>query len=177
MGICEAPFQLKANCGVLVVDDFGRQQMAPEALLNRWIVPLEKRTDLLALPNGRKLCLPFDPMVVFSTNLDPTALIDEAFLRRIPYKIPFDDPTEEIFLALLKRMSEVLDVEATQVDFEYLIQAHYHNTGRPIRYCQPRDLLTLVRDQCRFYGQPQKMTRITIDRAAGCFFLPVTGVY
>jgi predicted ATPase with chaperone activity len=177
MGICEAPFQLKANCGVLVVDDFGRQQMEPAALLNRWIVPLEKRIDFLEMPNGRKLCLPFDPMVVFSTNLDPAALIDEAFLRRIPYKIPVDDPTEEIFLALLKRMADSLEVEATQEDFKYLVQAHYHNTGRAFRYCQPRDLLTLVRDQCRFYGDPQKVTRAAIDRAAGCYFLPISGVY
>ena len=95
--ICEAPLQLKSNNGTFLIDDFGRQRMAPIELLNRWIVPLEKRYDFLCLPNGKKIRVPFDQLILFSTNLEPKQLVDEAFLRRIPYKINATDPTEEMF--------------------------------------------------------------------------------
>ena len=92
-GISEAPLQLKSNCGTLVIDDFGRQRMSTDELLNRWIVPLEKRYDFLNLANGKKIQVPFDQLIVFSTNLEPKDLVDDAFLRRIPYKIEVIDPT------------------------------------------------------------------------------------
>ena len=95
--ICEAPLQLKSNCGVLIIDDFGRQTMPVETLLNRWIVPLEKRFDFLNIPSGKKIEVPFDQLIIFSTNLEPRDLVDGAFLRRIPYKIEVPDPTEEDF--------------------------------------------------------------------------------
>src|SRR5205085_5855464 len=94
---CEAPVQLKSNCGTFAIDDFGRQRMRPIELLNRWIVPLEKRYDFLSLPHGAKIQVPFDQLIIFSTNLEPKDLVDEAFLRRIPYKINVPDPDEEEF--------------------------------------------------------------------------------
>ena len=95
--ISEAPLQLKSNLGTFLIDDFGRQRMQPAELLNRWIVPLEKRYDFLSLANGKKIRVPFDQLIIFSTNLEPGQLVDEAFLRRIPYKIHVADPTEEMF--------------------------------------------------------------------------------
>ena len=177
MGICEAPFQLKANCGVLVVDDFGRQRVEPKTLLNRWIVPLERRIDYLDLPNGRKVSVPFDPMVVFSTNLNPSALVDEAFLRRIPYKISVDDPSEALFLELMTLQADLLGFEADEDAVAYLIDAHYHSTGRPFRYCHARDLLQLVRDQCHFEGKPLSLSRAAFDRAARVYFIATPSHY
>ena len=107
-GISESPLQLKSNCGTLVIDDFGRQRMRIDELLNRWIVPLETRYDFLNLPNGKKIKVPFDQLVVFSTNLEPRELVDEAFLRRIPYKIEVVDPTEDEFRRLFELMGEKL---------------------------------------------------------------------
>lgn len=176
-GICEAPFQVKANCGVLVIDDFGRQRIEPQALLNRWIVPLEKGIDYITMPNGRKVCLPFDPMVVFSTNLNPKQLVDEAFLRRIPYKIQVGDPTETIFYELLVRMSHLLDLEPNEDVFNHLVDVHYHQTGRPFRYCHARDLLRLVKDQARFFDEPAELSAEKVDRAAEVYFIPVKSVY
>ncbi|MBM4077780.1 MAG: AAA family ATPase, partial [Planctomycetes bacterium] len=103
--ICEAPLQLKSNCGTLVIDDFGRQRMPVDELLNRWIVPLEKRYDFLSLPSGKKIQVPFDQLIIFSTNLEPRELVDGAFLRRIPYKIQVPDPTENEFKEIIRRLS------------------------------------------------------------------------
>ena len=99
--ISEAPLQLKSNLGTFLIDDFGRQRMQPVELLNRWIVPLEKRYDFLSLANGKKIRVPFDQLIIFSTNLEPRQLVDEAFLRRIPYKIQAADPTEEMFRKMI----------------------------------------------------------------------------
>ena len=107
-GICESPLQLKSNCGTLVIDDFGRQRMQIEELLNRWIVPLEQRHDFLNLPNGKKIEVPFDQLIIFSTNLEPRDLVDEAFLRRIPYKIEVLDPSEDEFRELFELMAAKL---------------------------------------------------------------------
>jgi predicted ATPase with chaperone activity len=110
-GISEAPVQLKSNCGTLVIDDFGRQRMSTDELLNRWIVPLEKRYDFLNLPNGKKIQVPFDQLIVFSTNLEPRDLVDDAFLRRIPYKIQITDPSEQEFHDLFKMMAPKMGFE------------------------------------------------------------------
>src|SRR4029079_17741839 len=141
-GMSEAPLQLKSNCGPLVIDDFGRQKMGTDTLLNRWIVPLEKRFDYLNLPNGKKIQVPFDQLIVFSTNLEPKQLVDEAFLRRIPYKIEVVDPTEGEFRDLFKMMAPKLGFEYNDAAIDYLIQTHYKAVGRSMRCCQPRDLLT-----------------------------------
>ena len=132
-GICEAPLQLKSNCGTLVIDDFGRQRMRIDELLNRWIVPLEKRYDFLNLPNGKKIKVPFDQLIVFSTNLEPRDLVDEAFLRRIPYKIEVIDPTEEEFRRLFEMMGGQLGFAYRREAIDYLIAKHY----RPVQPALP----------------------------------------
>src|SRR4029450_2655025 len=113
--------QLKSNCGTLVIDDFGRQKMSTDQLLNRWIVPLEKRYDYLNLPNGKKIQVPFDQLVIFSTNLEPKDLVDEAFLRRIPYKIEVIDPSEDAFRSLFKLVCPKLGIAYDEVAVNYLI--------------------------------------------------------
>jgi len=169
-GISEAPLQLKSNCGTLVIDDFGRQRMRIDELLNRWIVPLEKRCDFLNLPNGKKIQVPFDQLVVFSTNLEPRELVDEAFLRRIPYKIEVIDPTEEEFRRLFKLMGEKLDVVYRQESVDYLMEKHFKATGRPLRFCHPRDLLLQVVNYCKYHNCPAEMTNEYFDRAVENYF-------
>jgi hypothetical protein len=145
----EAPLQLKSNLGTLVIDDFGRQRMQPVELLNRWIVPLEKHYDFLSLANGKKIRVPFDQLIIFSTNLEPRQLVDEAFLRRIPYKIHAADPSEEMYRKLIAIFAPELgfkEVDTAAVD--YLVKHHYQRVGRPFRCCHPRDLLHQVRNYC-----------------------------
>lgn len=169
-GISEAPLQLKSNCGTLVIDDFGRQRMSIDDLLNRWIVPLEKRYDFLNLPNGKKIQVPFDQLIIFSTNLEPRELVDEAFLRRIPYKIEVIDPTEEEFRDLFKMVGQQLGLEYRPEAIDYLIQTHYKATGRPLRFCQPRDLLLQIRNYCAYHDQPPKLTNEHFDLAVENYF-------
>ncbi|MDA1180608.1 MAG: AAA family ATPase, partial [Planctomycetota bacterium] len=144
-GTTEAPLQLKSNCGTLVIDDFGRQRMGTDELLNRWIVPLEKRYDFLNLPSGKKIEVPFDQLVIFSTNLEPKDLVDDAFLRRIPYKIEVCDPTEDEFRSLFRIMCPKMGCEHNEDVVSYLIETHYKSINRPFRCCQPRDLLLQVK--------------------------------
>ena len=124
--ISEAPLQLKSNLGTFLIDDFGRQRMQPIELLNRWIVPLEKRYDFLSLANGKKIRVPFDQLILFSTNLEPKDLVDEAFLRRIPYKINAADPTEPMFRKMIELFAPKLGFrEVDQSAVDYLIDRHY----------------------------------------------------
>ncbi len=136
----QAPFQVKANGGVLIVDDFGRQRVPPRDLLNRWIVPLEKRIDYLTLHTGGKFPVPFDCLLIFATNLDPAELVEEAFLRRIHYKIPVVDPTraqyEEIFERVLHRTRPELRPRGGRA---YIFTEFYDKHGIPPRGCHPRD--------------------------------------
>ncbi len=169
-GISEAPMQLKSNCGTLVIDDFGRQRMTTDELLNRWIVPLEKRYDFLNLASGKKIQVPFDQLVIFSTNLEPRDLVDEAFLRRIPYKIEATDPTEENFRKLFAIMAKVVKVEYHAEAVDYLIENHYKKKGRPFRNCQPRDLLMQIRNLCRYENRPAVMTPEAMDFAVDNYF-------
>jgi hypothetical protein len=170
---CEAPTQLKSNCGTLVIDDFGRQRMKPIELLNRWIVPLEKRFDYLALPNGKKIQVPFDQLIIFSTNLEPKELCDDAFLRRVPYKINVPDAAETAFRKLFEFVAPGLgftfdDQSRTAVD--YLIEKHYRQTGRPFRFCQPRDLLLQAKNRCLYLGKPPAITAELFDYAVSVYF-------
>ncbi|HLA85730.1 MAG TPA: AAA family ATPase [Thermoguttaceae bacterium] len=169
-GISEAPLQMKSNCGVLVIDDFGRQRMSIDELLNRWIVPLEKRLDFLALQNGKKISVPFDQLIIFSTNLEPRDLVDEAFLRRIPYKIEIVDPTEEEFIRLFEVLAPKMGFEIRRAAIEYLIQSHYKRVGRPFRFCQPRDLLLQIRNFCTYYKRPLEITEEHFDHAVDNYF-------
>ncbi len=169
-GISEAPLQLKSNCGTLVIDDFGRQRIRVEELLNRWIVPLEKHVDYLNLPNGKKIQVPFDQLLVFSTNLEPRDLVDEAFLRRIPYKIEVIDPTEEEFRELFRFMCPKLGFEFQSGPIEYLIRQHYREAGRPFRFCHPRDLLLQVRNYCSYHKRPPELSEAYFDLACENYF-------
>ena len=168
--ICEAPLQLKSNCGTLVIDDFGRQRMPVDELLNRWIVPLEKRYDFLNLPSGKKIQVPFDQLIIFSTNLEPKNLVDGAFLRRIPYKIQVPDPTDQEFREILKRLSLKMGFQYDDTAVDHLIETHYHKVDRPFRSCQPRDLLLQVKNYCTYKGIARKMTPQAFDFAVQNYF-------
>ena len=168
--ICEAPLQLKSNCGTLVIDDFGRQRMPVAELLNRWIVPLEKRYDYLNLPSGKKIQVPFDQIIIFSTNLEPRDLVDGAFLRRIPYKIQVPDPTPEQFHKLCEIMAPNLGFQYNKAAVDYLIEKHYVPIKRPMRACQPRDLLLQVRNYCMYHNLPKVMTPEAFDFACENYF-------
>ena len=128
----EAPVQLKANCGVLLVDDFGRQRVPASELLNRWIVPLESRIDFLALHTGRKFEVPFDVLVIFATNLEPRTLADEAFLRRIPYKVHAVNPSLEQFSAIFYMMCKKHRIAFDQAIVDHLVKKYYENGGAKI---------------------------------------------
>lgn len=169
-GIIESPLQMKANGGALIVDDFGRQRMSTADLLNRWIVPLEKGVDYLSLPSGRQIQVPFDPILIFSTNIDPAKLVDEAFLRRIPYKIEVLDPSPREFQDLVKSWCHKLGVECQDDVVEYLMTKHYGEVGRPFRYCHPRDLLLQVKTYCEFQDLPLVLTTNAIDVAVKNYF-------
>ena len=169
-GINEAPVQLKSNCGTLVIDDFGRQRMSVTELLNRWIVPLEKRIDYLNLPSGKKIQVPFDQLVVFSTNLEPRDLVDDAFLRRIPYKIEVCNPTEEEFRRLFALMVDKMKIPPNPKALDYLINTHYKPKNRPFRCCHPRDLLLQVQAITSFQQKPLELTEANFDVAADSYF-------
>jgi hypothetical protein len=167
----EAPIQLKANGGVFLVDDFGRQRMRPEDLLNRWIVPLESRVDYLTLHTGKKFEVPFDVLTVFATNLDPSSLADEAFLRRIPYKIAVGDPDLDEFTRIFEMNCRGRRLLFHKVMVAYLYRRHYRATGRAMRACHPRDLLDQMAALCRYRGVEPVVTRELIDAACASYFV------
>lgn len=167
----EAPIQLKANGGVFLVDDFGRQRIRPQDLLNRWIVPLESRVDYLTLHTGKKFQVPFDVLIVFATNLNPASLADEAFLRRIPYKIPIVDPSLEQYIRIFEMNCRRRNLRFHQVMVAYLQRRHYAPTGRPFRACHPRDLLEQVVALCRYRGVEPTITRELLDSACANYFV------
>lgn len=167
----EAPYQMKANTGMFLIDDFGRQQMSPADLLNRWIVPLEGRVDFLKLQTGRKIEVPFDELLVFSSNLDPTQLMDEAFTRRIKYKVKARDPNREMFRQIFQLACRSFSVPFDENGFLYLVDEHYVKTGRPFRGVHPRDLLDQVVALARFIEEPPRMTPELLDAAVGTYFL------
>ncbi len=169
-GTSEAPLQLKSNCGTLVIDDFGRQSMSTDELLNRWIVPLEKRYDFLNMANGKKIQVPFDQLIIFSTNLEPRDLVDDAFLRRIPYKIEVTDPNENEFRQLFQLMCPSLNMEYDEQAIDHLIDTHYRPIDRPFRCCQPRDLLLQVRNRCRYEKRDPELSIEALDFAVESYF-------
>lgn len=169
-GINEGPVQLKSNCGTLVIDDFGRQKMRTDELLNRWIVPLEKRHDYLSLPSGKSIQVPFDQLVVFSTNLEPKDLVDDAFLRRIPYKIEVPNPSEDEFRKLFEILAPLMGFEFDAHSVGYLIDTHYKPINRPFRCCQPRDLLLQVRNYCLYMKEPLSLSPDKFDFAVDNYF-------
>ena len=168
-GVCGAPAHVKASGGVLVVDDFGRQRVEPTALLNRWIVPMEKAIDFLTLPDGRKLEVPFEAFLVFATNLRPKDLVDEAFLRRIPYKVRVEDPDGDQFRRLFELQAAALGLTLAPGLVEHVVQRWY--AERSFRFCHPRDLLTQVAERCAWRDEPPTVTPALIDAACVGYFL------
>jgi predicted ATPase with chaperone activity len=167
----EAPFQVKANGGVFLVDDFGRQQVRPRDLLNRWIVPLENRIDYLTLHTGRKVEVPFDVLVVFSTNLPPRDLVDEAFLRRLRHKIEVGDPTYDTYRSIFKRVAGGKGVTYSEKGLAYLLQEWYIKRSRKLRASHPRDICDQILDISRYTNEEPEMSKDMIDRAAEAFFV------
>jgi predicted ATPase with chaperone activity len=167
----EAPFQVKANGGIFLIDDFGRQQVRPRDLLNRWIVPLENRVDYLTLHNGRKVEVPFDVLIVFSTNLPPKDLVDEAFLRRLRHKIEIGDPNYEEYREIFKRVSQSKKVEYSDQGLAYLLQEWYIKRNRKLRASHPRDLCDQILDISSYLSVPPTMSREMLDRAAQAYFV------
>ena len=174
-GIIEAPIHVKSNCGCLVVDDFGRQQISSNELLNRWIVPMESGNDFLNLPSGRQISLPFEQLLIFSTNLDPTDLCDEAFLRRIPYKVEVFDPTETQFRNLFDSELERLNFQVEEGVIGNLIEYHYKRVGRPFRFCHVQDLIFQCRDFCEFHRRPNHFAKDVVELAVLNYFSGMTG--
>jgi predicted ATPase with chaperone activity len=167
----EAPFQMKANGGLFLIDDFGRQQVRPRDLLNRWIVPLENRLDFLTLHNGRKIEIPFEVLVVFSTNLPPKDLVDEAFLRRIRHKIEIVDPTYEEFKEIFRRMADVKKIPFDEKGLAYLLQEWYIKRNRKLRSNHPRDILEQLLDIAGYLNVEPTMSKELLDRACESYFV------
>jgi hypothetical protein len=167
----EAPIQLKANGGVFVVDDFGRQRIPPRDLLNRWIVPLESRVDFLTLHTGRKFEIPFNVLIVFATNLKPESLADEAFLRRIPYKILAKNPTMDEYCRIFELNCTRRGIAFDPVMVEYLDRKYYKPRRLQMRACHPRDLISQVVDICRYTNREPVITRELLDSACGSYFI------
>ena len=168
--VSEAPLQMKSNCGCLVIDDFGRQRVAPVELLNRWIIPLENRHDFLTLASGKKIQVPFEQLIIFSTNLEPSDLVDEAFLRRIPYKIEIGDPDESEFHGLFQIFADEFGCEYRREAVEFLLAQHYRPTKRALRRCHPRDLLRQIRNYCAYHNQSIEMRPEYFDRVVPGYF-------
>ena len=167
----EAPFQVKANGGVFLIDDFGRQQVRPRDLLNRWIVPLENRIDYLTLHTGRKVEVPFDVLVVFSTNLPPRDLVDEAFLRRLRHKIEIEDPSYENYRKIFKRVAESKGVAYSDQGLAYMLQEWYIKRNRKLRASHPRDICDQILDIGRYLNVGPEMSKDLLDRAASAYFV------
>ncbi|MBA3805208.1 MAG: hypothetical protein H0X14_05790 [Acidobacteria bacterium] len=165
----EAPFQMKSNGGTLVIDDFGRQRCAPTDLLNRWIVPLERRVDFLALNTGKKIEVPFEQLVIFSTNLQEKDLADEAFLRRMGYRARVEPPTPLAYIEIFKRAAFTRGLKCSQACLDHLLN-NYMIEHRQMKGCEPRDLLDRVTDLCLFEGRPPELTPRLIDTAWRNYF-------
>ncbi|MGQ9600185.1 MAG: ATP-binding protein [Anaerolineae bacterium] len=167
----EAPFQMKANGGMFLIDDFGRQLVQPRDLLNRWVVPLEKRYDYLTLHTGQKIEVPFEVLIVFCTNLAPRDLVDEAFLRRIRHKIYVGDPSVENFVEIFRRECALRRIPFDEKGVDYLLREYYAKTGQPLRACHPRDLLDEIVDIARYRNIPPTLSPELIDRACRAYFV------
>jgi predicted ATPase with chaperone activity len=169
----EAPFQVKANGGILLIDDFGRQIARPRDLLNRWIVPLESRVDYLRLHTGRKVEVPFEVLVIFATNLPPKDLVDEAFLRRLRHKVEIGDPSYEEYREIFRRVAADKRVEYDDQGLAYLLQEWYIKRNRKLRASHPRDLCDQILDISAYLTTPPTMTPEMIDRAAQAYFVEI----
>jgi len=169
--IYQAPHQMTANGGMFLIDDFGRQLVRPRDLLNRWIVPLEKRVDYLTLQTGKKIEITFDVLIVFSTNLNPNDLVDDAFLRRIRHKIPVLNPTWDEFKEIFRRVAAARQVPYDEEIFKYLVLEHYIKAKREPKSVHPRDLLDQILDLAKYLDVEPRMTKELIDAAIEAYFV------
>jgi hypothetical protein len=169
--VYEAPLQLKANGGMLLIDDFGRQQVSPRQLLNRWIVPLETGIDFLRLQSGQTLQVPFRQLIVFSTNLDPTELMDAAFLRRIQMKVEVSAPDERMFYHLFMQMCQTYQLPFDKEGFVHLMRKWYQEARRPMQAVHPRDIVRTIIAICDYESIPPRMAPDMIDEACNCYFV------
>ena len=173
-GVLEAPPQMKANGGVFVLDDFGRQHVRPRDLLNRWMIPLDRGMDYLGLPTGHKLEIPFDCLVFFATNLDPTELVEEAFLRRIRYKVRVPDPTREDFAEIMRRVCEAKGVRYDQSAVDRVFRDYYEGMGIPPRACHPGDLVAAVHDRARYLDVEPALEGDLLADACRSYFIDIS---
>jgi predicted ATPase with chaperone activity len=173
-GFYRAPVQAVSNGGVLVIDDFGRQQCAPRDLLNRWIVPLESRVDFLTLQSGQKIELPFCVLVVFATNIKPAELVDEAFLRRIHYKVFAESPTVAEFVQIFENCCRDRQLPFDADVVEHLLQNYYRPRRIALRGCHPRDLIEQALSLAEYRGEPRRLTGELIVSACDGYFVDDT---
>ncbi len=169
--IYKAPFQLKAAGGVLILDDFGRQRVEPRELLNRWVVPLERGMDFLTLHTGVKFPVPFDCRLIFATNLDPGDLVEEAFLRRIHYKIRIGNPDKEAYTGILAGVCEARGIKFERGAADYVWTEYYDGQGLEPRACHPRDIVNHIEDFARYNGVEATLERQMLNDACNTYFL------
>ncbi|HLF88490.1 MAG TPA: ATP-binding protein [Anaerolineales bacterium] len=167
----EAPLQMKANTGMFLIDDFGRQQISPQQLLNRWIVPLESRIDFFRLQSGQTFEIPFRQLIVFSTNLDPKDLVDEAFLRRIQMKVVVGSPDEKLFYQIFLRVCQEYNIPFDKDSFVHLVEKYYRRTGRVMQSVHPRDIIKTAVAICNYDNTPLRLTPALIDEACMGYFV------
>lgn len=168
------PPQMKANNGLLIIDDLGRQLVKARDLMNRWIVPLDRHLDYMSLHNGKKFMVPFDVTVVFSTNLKPTDLADEAFLRRLGYKIPLGPLDEDDYTAIFKQVCNEFGIPFSEDGLHYLLHQHHYREGRPLLACTPRDILRQVLDVAKYDGKRPELNEEMLDWAWHNYFTTET---
>lgn len=167
----EAPLQLKANGGMFLIDDFGRQQMPPQDLLNRWIVPLESGVDFLRLTSGQTIEIPFRQLIVFSTNLDPADLVDDAFLRRIQMKVEVEGPDEKLYYQIFQIVCRQHELDFDQQSFIHLLQNWYRKPKRAMQAVHPRDIIKTVVSICEYEGEPRQLSPQLVDEACLSYFV------
>ncbi|MCX5892968.1 MAG: ATPase [Deltaproteobacteria bacterium] len=167
----EAPHQMRANNGVFIIDDFGRQKMSPRQLLNRWMYPLETRQDFCVLHTGQQFGVPFDQLIIFSTNLNPHTLADEAFLRRIRHKIFIGYVTPNQYLSIFRRVCQGFEMDFDEAIVRDMMHRYYVATSRPLSACHPRDLIENLVDRARFLEEEPLLTAEKLDSVAQSYFL------
>jgi Mg-chelatase subunit ChlI len=169
-GYYEAPLQLKANGGIFVIDDLGRQMLRPFDLFNRWIMPLERGKDFLTLRTGKKFEIPFDQVIVFSTNIEPRELADEAFLRRLGYKIRIGHLSPPDYVAICRQVCARLGMEFRQEAIRHLLEVEHERRDVPLSACHPNDILSRVAEICRYRGVAAHPTPELIIQACRDYF-------
>lgn len=170
LGYHQAPPHVKAHGGLLAIDDFGRQQVSPHALLNRWIAALERGEDTMALVTGERITFPFRSTICFSTNLEPKTMLEEAHLRRIPYKIRIPEPTPAQMAEIFKRFADAMGVETTQPGIETAVEMVHRASAGNFRSCHPRDVLQLIIEESRFVKRPAILEPGATRRACEVYF-------